>query len=542
MKKLSLVLIVVLLVSSLAGCTTKDAITPAGEEAGKYLRIAKDVALQTMDQSIATDRLSFEVISQTIEGLYTMDADGNIIPSIAESYELSEDGLVYTFKLREANWSNGEAVTAEDFVFSWRRLADPEVASEYSFIISVAGIKNGSAVRAGEMDKSELGVVALDSKTLEVTLEKPTPYFLSLTAFCSFFPLNEKFVTELGDQYALAPSNLLANGPFKMVEWNKGYGFKLDKNTDYYDADSIEIAGLDYRIIKDSQTAVLKYESEEMDIVKLSSELVGKYRTDPTYKPVEGGFVWYISINTYDEVFSNVNARKALQHAFNKSHITEKILNDGSVAADYFVAKGLATGPDGKDFRESAGTYAKYDPAMAADYWKKAKDELGIESTELEILFDDSETVKKMAEFIQYEIETNLEGVTVNLKSQPKKNRLALMRVNDFQLGITRWGPDYKDPLTFLEVFLTSANNTPKYSSDAYDKLVIAASSGEHAVDPTARWEDMKNAEILLLETDAAIAPIFQSGEVYLVKENINDLGMPSVGRGFKYKKVKITE
>lgn len=538
MKKRILSVLLALFMTALlfTGCGEK-------KSSGKYLRLAKDVELSSMDQHVATDGLAFESIAATIEGLYSMDKDGNMIPAIATGYEVSEDGLSYTFKLRDAKWSNGDSVSANDFVFAWRRLVDPKTASEYNFIADVAGIKNAAKITSGELAKEELGIKAADEKTVVVELERPTPYFLSLTAFPAFFPLNEKFVQEKGDQYALDPENLIANGPFKMTEWNKGYGFKFEKNTDYYDNESVKIDGIEMRVIKDHQTAVLKYESKELDVVKLSAELVEKYKSNPGYTQIGAGYVWYMAPNNENEVFANENARRAFAKAVNKKHIVEKILNDGSVAADFIVPIGLATGPDGKDYRDSARTYLSYDVEEASKYWAQAKKELGKDEIEVEILFDDFETVKKMAEFIQAELETNLDGLKVSLKAQPKKNRLALMRAGDYQLGLTRWGPDFADPLTYLELFVTEGSyNYTNYSNASYDKLVYDASRGELASDSSARWEAMLEAERVLLEEDAGVGPLYQRGYSFLVDSKISGIEEHTVGTPFIYKNVNISE
>ena len=545
MKKLVALLLMAIMVLSIAGCGQKEETTDsAAAGSGQYLKVGTDVALPSMDQHVATDGLSFETIAATIEGLYMTAADGSVYPAIAESSTVSEDGMTYTFTIREGvKWSNGDAVTANDFVFSWRRLVDPEMASDYSFIGEVAGLKNASAIIAGEMATTELGVTATDEKTLVVTLEKPVPYFLSLTAFPSFFPLNEKFVTEKGESYAQSPDDLLACGPYKMVEWNKGYGFKLDKNADYYDASAVKVAGLDFRVIKDSQTAALKFDSNELDMVKLTSELVDNYKDNEAYTNIKASYVWYISPNLDDAIFSNVNARKAIQHAVNKQMIVDNILNDGSTVADFIVPTGLATGPDGKDFRETTkNDYGVYDVEAAQSYWEAAKSELGITEASIEILFDDAETVKKMAEFIQAELETNLPGLTVSLKSQPKKNRLELMRTGEYQVGLTRWGPDYADPLTYLDLFLTGgANNFPNYASAAYDELTVASAS-TLAGDAEGRWAAMKEAEDLLLDTDAAIAPLYQAGYAYLINPKVSGIEDHAIGITFIYKNVQIAE
>ena len=551
MKKLLAIILMMVMVLGIVGCNkAEDKVeqgTEGGNEAvaeGRFLRIATDVALPAMDQHVATDGLSFDVIAATIEGLYMTAADGSLYPAVAESHELSEDGMTYTFKIREGvKWSNGDTITANDFVYSWRRLVDPEVASDYSFIGEVAGIKNASSILAGEADKSELGVKAEDDNTLVVELERPVPYFLSLTAFPTFFPLNEAFVTEKGADYGQTPDDLLASGPYKMVEWNKGYGFKLVKNADYFDVDAIKADGLEYRVIKDSQTAALKFDSGELDVVKLTSELVDNYKENEAYQQIDAAFIWYIAPNNKDEIFSNVNARKALQHAVNKENIVNNILNDGSTVANFIVPTGLSTGPDGKDFREtSKNDYSVYDLDMATEAWNAAKSELGISEATIEIVFDDSDTVKKMAEFIQAELETNLEGLTVSLKAQPKKNRLELMRTGEYQVGLTRWGPDYADPLTYLELFLIGgANNYPNYENEDYDALTISSST-TLAGDAEGRWEVMKEAEDLLLAQEAAITPLYQAGYSYLINTNVTGIEPHAIGVPFIYKNVEINE
>lgn len=542
MKKIVVFLtLAAMIIGTFAGCSKPAA--PA--EAGKYLRIAQEVDLPSMDQHVATDGLSFEVIAATIEGLYSVDKDGNLIPAIAKGYEVSEDGLVYTFTLRDdVKWSNGDPVTANDFVFSWRRLLNPAQASEYNFIGSVAGLLNADKVVSGELPGEELGVAAQDDYTLVVTLDRPVPYFLSLTAFSTFFPLNEKFVTEKGADFASSPENLLACGPYKMVSWEKGYGFKLDKNPDYYDAANVNIAGLDYRVIKDAQTAALEYESGKQDVVKLTAELVDKYKANEAYTQIEAGYLWYMSPNNKTEIFSNVNARKALQHAVNKQQIVDKILNDGSIVADFIIPVKLATGPDGKDFRESAGTYSLYDTALAQEYWTKAKQELGKETIEVELLFDDDGTIKKIAEFIQAELETNLPGLSVSLKAQPKKNRLELMRTGQYDVGLTRWGPDYADPLTYLELFLSYEDdmNYPKYVNETYDQLVFDASRGELAGKPEERWAAMIEAERIFLEEDGGVTPIHQTGYSFLINPKVSGIESHSVGVPFIYKNVQIAD
>ena len=540
MKYAKFLMIFVFSIVTLTACSGDS-----GSSSEKILKVAKDTELASMDQHIATDGLSFEVIAATIEGLYTSDADGNAIPAIAKSYDVSEDGLVYTFHLREdAKWSNGDPVTANDFVYAWRRLVDPNTASEYAFIMDVAGVKNAASVNAGEASLEELGVKAVDDYTLEVTLALPVPYFLQLMTFPSFFPMNEAFVTEKGAEYAQSPDGLLANGPFKMTEWTQGHSFKVEKNDSYYDKDNVNIDGIEYKIMKDSQTAALEFESGNLDVVRLAGEIVDLYKENEAFTLIHEGYLWYIAPNEQVEELQNVNLRQALGRAVNKEQLTETVLNDGSTVANFIVPVTLATGPDGKDFREtSPNDYMTYDVEVAQEYWEKAKQELGIETLTLELLFEDTDSMKKCAEFIQSELQTNLPGLTIELKSQPKKNRLELMRAGDYQLGITRWGPDYADPTTYLDMFITGgSNNYPNYSSEEYDTLMNSIGKGDLVYDIEARWEAMKEAEELLIARDAAALPMYQQGNTYLIDQQVKGIETHSVGVPFIYKNVTIEE
>ena len=540
MKYAKFLMIFVFSIVTLTACSGDS-----GSSSEKILKVAKDTELASMDQHIATDGLSFEVIAATIEGLYTSDADGNAIPAIAKSYDVSEDGLVYTFHLREdAKWSNGDPVMANDFVYAWRRLVDPNTASEYAFIMDVAGVKNAASVNAGEASLEELGVKAVDDSTLEVTLALPVPYFLQLMTFPSFFPMNEAFVTEKGAEYAQSPDGLLANGPFKMTEWTQGHSFKIEKNDSYYDKDNVNIDGIEYKIMKDSQTAALEFESGNLDVVRLAGEIVDLYKENEAFTLIHEGYLWYIAPNEQVEELQNVNLRQALGRAVNKEQLTETVLNDGSTVANFIVPVTLATGPDGKDFREtSPNDYMTYDVEVAQEYWEKAKQELGIETLTLELLFEDTDSMKKCAEFIQSELQTNLPGLTIELKSQPKKNRLELMRAGDYQLGITRWGPDYADPTTYLDMFITGgSNNYPNYSSEEYDTLMNSIGKGDLVYDIEARWEAMKEAEELLIARDAAALPMYQQGNTYLINQQVKGIETHSVGVPFIYKNVTIEE
>ena len=542
-KKIGIIFLLVTLI--LTGCSS-----PAEQPVeGKVLNVGRMTELFDMDSVIATEADCLEVISAIIEPLFVNDLNGVPMPALAESYEVSEDGLTYTFKIRQnANWSNGTPVTASDFVFAWRRLADPVTAAEYSFMIEVAALKNGSDIISGNKGIDQLGVEAKDDKTLLVTLERPVPFFLNLMTFPSFCPINEAFYNEKGDQYALGVDNLLYCGPFVMSEWEVGgTTYSLSKNPNYYNADSVKLDVINFQIIKDNQQTMLAYENGQLDYVRLSGELISEYEDDPAFRRIEEGYLWYLSpnINPADDAYrcglENENLRKAIALSYDKEAICNEILKDGSVPANFAIPNKLATGPDGKDFRETSNVYFETDKALAKEYWTKAQSELGITEVTIELLFDDSDSTPLVAQYLQSEIESNLPGVHISLKAQPKKSRTELMQNREYQLGLTRWGPDYADPMTYLDMWVTgSTYNYGSWSDEAYDSLIEKATTGEYATDLSARWDALKEAEALVMD-HAVILPVYQKGSAVMVREGINNMSFYPVGVGTIYTNIDKT-
>jgi len=509
--------------------------TPVAEK--KVLRVQFDVEVASMDPQIATDGTSFEVIAAITEGLYSIDEAGSPILAMAESVDKSADGLTYTFKLRDAKWSDGTAVTAKDFVFSWRRLVDPEVASEYAFIMEIAGVKNAVAATTGDKPVEELGVTAKDDKTLVVELDVPVPYFESLMAFPSFLPVNEAFFTKAGDTYGTSPATLLSNGPFKITAYEPAATtITLEKNADYWDAGKVALDGIQYQVIKDSQQAMLSYQNGDLDVATLSGEQVEQFQADPEFKNIVAGYLWYISPNQTVKGLENVNLRKALALSYDKEAIAKNILKDGSIVADFAVPTLLATGPDGKDYRETADTYLSTDKAKALEFWNTAKTELGVTTLKYTMIVEDTESAINVAQFIQSEIQTTLPGVTIELQTMPKKNRVERMQEGDFELGLTRWGPDYADPMTYLDMWTTgSPNNYGFWSNKDYDEIIESAKKGELALDLVARWEALKDAEAIVMD-EAVIFPVYQKGDAVMVKAGVEGIEFHSVGINRIYK------
>lgn len=537
MKKYFKLIVLSLITLSLVACGGKES---GGTGGVKSITFAKENDVVSLDSRIATDGMSFEIIAAITEGLMSVDADGKVIPALAETHEVSDDQLTWTFKLRDAKWSNGDPVTAHDFVYAWQQ-ANTNPDSEYSYLFTTDGasVLNAAAVQAGEKDKSELGVKALDDKTLEVKLETPISFFDSLMAFPVFFPLNEKFVTEKGDTYATSAETVLANGPFKLTSWEQGSKITLAKNETYWDVTKVKVEELVFNIVAEASTAVLDFEGGSTDFVKLNSDLVDKYKDSDEFTNVLEGYLWYLQFNYTNPALANANIRKAIALAVDKKQLVENVLKDGSVTGDGFVPTGLATGPDGKDYRESAPVYNETDKAKAKELWSLGLKELGVTNVSLKLLFETSDPAKPAAEFIQSELTTTLEGLTLEMIAVPKQNRLEMQRAGDFDVVVTRWGPDYADPTTYLNLMLTGSNyNYGGYTNTEYDTLIRKAMV---TADTTERWELLQQAEGILMG-DVPVAPMFQVGGASLVNTKVTGIETHAVGVPYIYKNVDINE
>lgn len=529
--------------SLLASALLAGALVPglsASAQDENVLRIQTEVEIASLDPNIATDGTSMEAIASLQEGLMTRNQNGEFVEAAAESYEVSEDGTVYKFKLREdAVWSNGSPVTAHDFVFSWQRLADPATAAEYSFILDTAGVKNAAKVTAGEVDKSELGIVAVDDYTLEITLEIATPYFLSLMAFSPLFPVNQEFFESTNGQFATSPETIISNGAFILSSYTPaGATTELTKNESYYDLENVALDGLRFQVIKDSQQAVLAYQTDQLDITNISGEQVALFSADPEFRSVEQGYMWFISPNQLNENIANADLRLAIGKAYDREVIANNVLKDGSMPAAYFVPQLLSAGPDGTDYRDAAGRDLLSSNAEEAQaHLEAAKEALGVDSFTLSLLVEDTEASINVAQSLEAQIEATLPGVDIQIEQTPKKNRLDRMREGNFDLGLTRWGPDYADPTTYLQLLITdSSYNDARYSNEEFDAGYEAIQTGDLVLDEEARFEKMIELEKLAL-SEGAVLPVYQAASAVLVKGNVDGIGFYTTvtPRIFKY-------
>ena len=500
------------------------------------LNVMIETPVESLDPQLAQDGTSLEVIANFTDGLTQPDADGNTIPAIAESWDISEDGLTYTFKLRQdAVWSNGTPVTAADFVFGWQRAVDPANASEYSFMLSdVAQIVNAAEIIAGEKPVSELGVTAVDDYTLEVQLLVPVSYFLGVMYFPTFYPVNEAFFETVGDLFGTAPEYTLSNGAFILDDYQPAAtAFHLTKNDTYWDAARVNLSGLSYQVVQVAQTALLSYQNNELDIILLNGDVIEQVLDDPEFESIGAGYLWYVSPNI-DAVpeLANLNIRLALSNAIDRESITEDVLLDGSLPTLTAVPQQFAAGPDGSDYAGDQSRYADvaaYNPDAALAYWEAGLAELGVDGIEVDMILDADDAPQKVAAVLKEQWESTLPGLTVNLTVEPKKQRVEDMQNGNFELGLTRWGPDYADPMTYLGMWVTdNSNNYGLWSNAEYDAIIAECTTGDLATDVEGRWARLYDAEKLVMD-DAVIFPLYTQANAQMTKSNVTGIEFHAV-------------
>ncbi|MCM3798143.1 peptide ABC transporter substrate-binding protein [Caldibacillus thermoamylovorans] len=548
-KKWSLLLAALLLVSTvLAACGGKsDESSEKGsgdtdKSSEQVLRLMNGDQIPTMDSSMATDQYAFQFLGESMEGLYRLGKDGKVEDGMAIDHEVSDDGLTWTFKLREdAKWSNGDPVTAHDFVYAWRRAVDPATGSEYGPYMMGGVIKNATAVNKGEVAVEELGVRAEDDHTLVVELENPTPYFESLTTFGTFLPMNQKFVEAQGDKYATSTDTLVFNGPFTLEKWTSTANkWELVKNENYWDKDSVKLDKITFVVVKDPQAGVDLYEKGEVDRAGLSSDLVDMYSSNDDYITIPEPSVFYLKLNQVRNgektPLANVNIRKAIMMAVDKEAGVNEILNNGSIAANGLIPKDFVEVPStGKDFREQNGDLAVYNKEEAKKYWEQGLKELGVTSVSLEFMGDDGESAKVFNEYVANQLKTNLPGLEITIKNVPFEQRLDADKAQDYDIQFAGWGPDYLDPYTFLSLWITDGgNNKMGYSNPEYDKLLQDVQT-TLANDQDKRYEAMLQAEKILFE-DAAIVPMYQRSLALLSSPKVHNIIANKFGPDYEWK------
>ena len=539
MKKILSLFLCCLMVLTLTGCGGLN-----GDDITTYT-YSSELDIKNLDSSDADDGCSLKAIHAVIDGLTKTDKKGNIVNAVAKSEELSEDGLTHTYKLRkDFKWTNGDPVTAHDFVYAWQRIFRKKRSYYYMFVDGIASIEGAQElsdkIDAGEEltddDLNSMGVKAIDDYTLEVKTTVRVSFFDELMVFPCFFPINEKFAEKQENKYGKSAKTILGNGAFTMTNWEAGSVVEFEKNESYYDQKHVKLNKLVMKLVQEPKVAAQVFEAGETVYAPINSDLVDKYKDDEAFKQVYDGFLFYISVNFQNSDLANLNVRKAISLAINRKDLCENVLKDGSQAASGFVPSGLSISPEGKDFRDEADTYTSYDKKAAQAALDEGLKELGKSEITLRLTYGTDESpMDVFATYLQNAL-SKLDGIKVEMVATTKQDCIYNKQKNgDFDLATTRWEPDYGDPTTYLTMGIsTNGNNYGKYTNSELDALMDKVANES---DVNTRWQEMIDAEKIMMD-DLCYIPVFEKGTATLQNKDVKGLVIRPVGVPYTFQYV----
>ena len=491
---------------------------------GGTLNMRNTMEPTSLNTLLATYAYDFTPINAMIECLYRDDENDVPQPAGAETVDISDDKLVYTFHLREdATWSNGDPVVATDYEFAWQQALNPEVASDYAYMLYF--IHNAEPYFNGEVEWSEVGVKVIDDHTLEVTLDNPLPYATDLFAFPTLAPINQKFYEEVGaDKYATDAEYFCCNGMYELTEWSHNSEIVFEKREEYWNADAVGPDTIVYKIITDSQAGLNSYLSREIDYTDLDSgEVVQQAEAagfEVGVKPARSSY--YLIVNTEDEFMSNQNLRLALAYAIDKQALIDTVYQNDNQPMTSFTPPAIygAAGADGPTFQEAlleerGEMYpASGDLEKAQEYLQAALEELGCTVDELNLSIDcaDDSLRRNCATFLQEQWRQNLgiENITVN--SMQTKQVSANRQSGDYCMSLGGWSPDYNDAINFLDLWVTDGgNNDSFWSNEEYDNLIAQATA---EADEEVRQQYLFDAEEILA-AEMPVIPLYWQCQNY---------------------------
>lgn len=486
--------------------------TPKTVDAAKTISLNAGMEPTGLNTLTSTYAIEFSLFKHMYENLVTLDDDDNTVPGAAESWDYDEDTLTYTFHLRKDGvWTNGDPVTAKDFEFAWSQALNPDVASDYAYFLYF--IKNAEKYFNGEVTWDEVGVKVVDDYTLEVTLEQPTPYALFLFSFGTLAPINQRFYEAVGaDLYSTEAQYFCTNGPFALTEWSHNDKIVMQKNDAWHGAADVEVEEIDWKIITDANAALSSFLAGDLDMVGLGTGELIKQATaaGATIQSYTDGTAFYIYFNNNDQYLSNVNLRRALFNAIDEQKEIDTVWQNDNEPMTSFTAPGVSA-TDGTSFAGKVGElYApSRDQEKAKEYLATALSELGCTvddlSAHLSIDCGDSATSIAEASFYQEQWRQVL-GIEVTVNSMITKQGSQNRKTGNYVMSITGWSPDYNDPNTFLDLWVTDGgNNQTGFSNERYDELI----------DLAAKETDLEKRESYFIECEQIIADQLPIGPAF---------------------------
>jgi oligopeptide transport system substrate-binding protein len=481
----------------------------------------------SLDPAIASDTTSGWIINHLFEGLYTKDKNGNIVKGLAKDVKVSDDKKTYTFTLKDAKWTDGNPVTAQDFEYSWKRVLNPETGSPFAFYMYY--IKGAEDYNKGKGSADNVGVKALDDKTLEVQLNAPTAFLDKLLAFWTYYPV-EKSVVENNKNWASEAKTFVSDGPYKLAKWDHNNQVIAVKNDKYYNKDDVNMEKITWKMVNDANTYYQMYKSGELDVINtLPSDVIAQEKNSKEFKVTPYFGIYMFMFNIKKEPFNNLKVRQAFNLAIDREALTKQITKGGETPAYAMVPFGVKA-PDGRDYRETKEAYFKEDVKKAKTLLKEAMQEEGWSKLPpVTLLYNTSDSNKKIAEAVQEMLSKNL-NIKINIQNQEWKTFLDTTDQKNYQMARMGWIGVYVDPVPILDYYLgDSPNNRTNWNNKEYDRLMAQAKVTQ---DETKRFELLHQAEDVLMK-DLPFIPVYYYTQNYLVSPKVKGLYFPT--NGFPY-------
>ncbi|MCZ8521229.1 MULTISPECIES: peptide ABC transporter substrate-binding protein [Paenibacillus] len=548
-KWLSTTVVLSLACALAAGCSGStapsqtDTATPEGKEtAAPKQQISGNYRAEpgALDVSKTTQIAAFTILNAVGEGLYRLDKNNKAQPGLASGMpKISEDGRTYTITLKDnITYSDGVPVKAQDFVYSYQRSVDPATKAIYAFM--VAWVKGGTDVmksktpEEAEAKKKEMGVKALDDKTLQITLERPIPFFTEQLSFLNFFPQRQDLIDKFKEKNGADAESVIGAGPFKLEKWDHDQQLVLVKNDKYWDKDSVKLERIQLNIVKDENTGLNLFQTGQSDLQTVTGENIRQWEGKPEYVLQPELSSWFIKLSEKNvPAFRNKKIRQALAMSIDNTAFIETVMGKGPVAATGFVPVGTSDGT-GEEFRKKAGSIMpKFDPAKAKQLLQEGLQEAGLSAMpSFKLQCDDHNTGPKALEFLVAQWKQNL-GIDVIAEPLPHKLRVDNENNHKYQASVSGWGADYNDPMTFLDMFITGSElNDVDWSNAEYDKFANGAIA---ELDKAKRSDLMVQAEKLLIE-EMPIVPNYFRATSWVKNPKIQDLLFPAYGVELEFK------
>lgn len=519
MKKLMGFSFGILAILTLAGCGTSQA---KSKDADLNVTLVGNPA--TANPAIMGDVNSSSLVSQVEEGLYTLNKKGKVVAGVAEKVvKPTHNGTVYTFKIKKnAKWQNGDPVTAQDFVTSFRWQVNPKSKSQVANKMKY--LTNYDAIQAGKKSPNTLGAKALDQRTLQLTLTKPQPWLSDILATFGY-PIKTDLFKKYGNHYGTSSDKMMAEGAYKLVGWSgNSDSWHYVKNPHYWNAKNVKIKQVNVQVVKDPGTASNLFKSGKVQETFLSGQYIKQNAKNPELTTTLNSSMRFLEFNDKRKITHNTKVRQAFSYIVNRKQVTQNVLQDGSQPAKSLIPYGDGNDPTtGKDFSQDVGNLLSYNPKKATALWKSAKKELGIQKADLEMITADTDEQKHVAQYLQQQAQKYMPGLTITIKSLPLAQQINRGSEGDYDIDLDGWQTDWRDPADFLQMADgTSSVNFTKWDNAHFTNLM-------KQIDDTTthttqqRWDLMKEPDKYVTQ-QAGLVPLYQQAKAHLVSKEVGGL------------------